>query len=58
MEKGGKLRVVHTALSDEKTRFLEDIFTTCVDMRWRYISLGTLRKRERKKPPTTALLKN
>jgi hypothetical protein len=41
VEKAGKLRVVHSGLKDEKTRFLEDIFTTCVDMRWRYISLGT-----------------
>jgi len=40
IDKDGTLRIVHHGLKERSSRFLDDIFTTCVDLRWRYIFIG------------------
>ncbi|XP_023326137.1 G protein-activated inward rectifier potassium channel 2 isoform X2 [Eurytemora carolleeae] len=40
IDKDGTLKIAHHGLNERKTRYIDDIFTTCVDLRWRYIFLG------------------
>jgi len=40
VEKDGTLRIVHHGLHQRKSRYIQDIFTTCVDLQWRYIFSG------------------
>jgi len=41
IDKDGTLKIAHHGLNERKTRYIDDIFTTCVDLRWRYIFLGS-----------------
>ncbi|KAK6471604.1 ATP-sensitive inward rectifier potassium channel 12-like [Huso huso] len=37
VKKGGQCNVVFTNMQDKPRRYLVDLFTTCVDIRWRYM---------------------